>query len=142
MISFFIPGKVQAKQSARFTRHGRAFTPEAMVSYENLVKMTAAEAMGGKPPTSGPVCVAIDIFLPVPKTATKKLKADIALGLVQPCKKPDVDNAVKGILDGMRAVAYEDDVQVVSLEVTKRYASESRPAGALIEVWEWNHETV
>jgi Holliday junction resolvase RusA-like endonuclease len=44
-------------------------------------------------------------------------------------KRPDLDNIVKAITDGMNGVVYEDDSQIVSLHATKVYGTD-----AMVEV--------
>ena len=39
-------------------------------------------------------------------------------------KKPDLDNAIKSILDGLNGVAYYDDKQVVQISATKMWTQE------------------
>ena len=38
-------------------------------------------------------------------------------------KKPDADNVVKAVFDGMNGVVWRDDVQAVDLVVRKRYGA-------------------
>jgi Holliday junction resolvase RusA-like endonuclease len=38
-----------------------------------------------------------------------------------PVTRPDADNYLKGILDGLNGIAWEDDAQIVSISVTKIY---------------------
>jgi Holliday junction resolvase RusA-like endonuclease len=40
-----------------------------------------------------------------------------------PTTKPDADNVVKAVFDGLNGVAFRDDVQVVDLRVRKRYSA-------------------
>lgn len=47
-------------------------------------------------------------------------------GYEKPCKKPDIDNIAKVILDSLNDIAYHDDTQVVSLCVVKKYAETPR----------------
>jgi Holliday junction resolvase RusA-like endonuclease len=44
-------------------------------------------------------------------------------GTERPTKKPDIDNIVKAILDGMNGIVYVDDKQVVDLNLTKVYSA-------------------
>ena len=46
-----------------------------------------------------------------PKTVTRK----------EPFKRPDIDKLARAVLDGLTAVAYEDDQQVVKLTANKEY---------------------
>ena len=45
----------------------------------------------------------------------------MATNEIRPTKKPDNDNIAKIILDALNGVAYQDDKQVVSLQVEKYY---------------------
>lgn len=42
-------------------------------------------------------------------------------GVLLPTKKPDIDNLVKVVLDGLNGLAYKDDKQIVALEAAKGY---------------------
>jgi Holliday junction resolvase RusA-like endonuclease len=39
--------------------------------------------------------------------------------------KPDVDNCVKGLKDGMKGIIYRDDSQVVKLIAEKKYTTQA-----------------
>lgn len=97
-------------------------TPAKTVNYENLVKMKAEEAMAGKPLLQGPCQVVIGLFCQVPASWSQKKRAAALAGDVLPTTKPDADNCVKAIFDGMNGVVWRDDVQAVDLKVSKRYA--------------------
>ncbi|WP_175829702.1 RusA family crossover junction endodeoxyribonuclease [Burkholderia cepacia] len=51
-----------------------------------------------------------------------KRQGEAATGAIGVTKKPDSDNVVKALKDGMNGVVYVDDGQVVDLWVAKRYA--------------------
>lgn len=42
-----------------------------------------------------------------------------------PCKKPDIDNVIKIILDALNGIAYKDDCQVVEVIAVKKYTEET-----------------
>ena len=42
-----------------------------------------------------------------------------------PCVRPDVDKLARALLDALTGVAYEDDGQVVTLTVRKRYGPDT-----------------
>ncbi|KVP19392.1 endodeoxyribonuclease RusA [Burkholderia ubonensis] len=137
-VEFVVPGKPVAKGRPRFARHGahvRTFTPEATERYENLVKMAARAAMCETQPYEGPVRLIVNIGLPIPASWSQKRQDAAAAGAIGATKKPDADNVVKALKDGMNGVVYADDGQVVDLWISKRYA---RVPGVRIEAIELN----
>ena len=54
----------------------------------------------------------------------------------KPVKKPDVDNILKIVMDGLNGIAYPDDKQITDAHVKKRYSSEPRVEVVLMEVAE------
>ena len=70
---------------------------------------------------SGALCVALRFGMPIPKSISKKKRAN--LNFVT--KKPDVDNLAKAVMDAMNNTGiWEDDSQVAVLEVSKTYSEE------------------
>lgn len=125
MISFTVPGQPQGKQRPRIGRvrgHARMFTPEKTVNYETLVRVKAEEAMGERPPLQGPCQVVLGVFLQVPSSWSKKKREAALAGDIYPTAKPDMDNVIKALFDGMNEVVWRDDAQVVDLKTTKRYS--------------------
>lgn len=51
-----------------------------------------------------------------------------------PPGKPDIDNILKVVLDGLNGIAYEDDKQVVLTQCKKVYADTTRSAGLQVHV--------
>ena len=123
MISFRIDGKVMGKERVRFnTLTGVARTPERTVNYENKVALVAKNAMDGRPPIDGPVAVIYDILMKMPASWSKKKKASMVFA---PCtKRPDTDNILKAIMEGMTGVVYYDDAQVFLPVPIKRWYSD------------------
>jgi Holliday junction resolvase RusA-like endonuclease len=70
------------------------------------------------------VSMALDCAVPQ-SWSGKKQRAALA-GEIRPTSKPDIDNVVKAIFDGLNGVAWRDDVQVVSLTVRKHYSATPR----------------
>jgi Holliday junction resolvase RusA-like endonuclease len=48
--------------------------------------------------------------------------------------KPDLDKLARALLDGLTDVVFEDDSQVVALNVTKEYSKDCLPPGVLVTV--------
>lgn len=134
-IEFFVNGTPQGKGRPRFFR-GHAVTPAKTAQYEKLVHFCFRQALnqerlagGSFDRLAGPVRVTIKAFFDVPKSYTKRVRAQIAAGDVRPTKKPDADNIAKIIIDALNRAAYEDDAQVVECRVEKHYAER---AGVLV----------
>ena len=118
-----IPGVPQAKQRPKFARQGsfvRSYTPELTLNYENLVKVSWCEKTGNMKFT-GALDAEVRLVFPIPKSVSKKKHAEMAAGSFPHTKKPDIDNCLKSIFDGLNGIAYEDDSQIVSVTATKSY---------------------
>lgn len=128
-ISFVVPGKPVAKgrprMAMRTTKHGSpmVYTPKTTVTYEASVRLLASHAMGGHELLDGPLMVAIEAYLPIPRSWSKKRRMAAVEGGVLPEVKPDLDNIVKSILDGCESVVFHDDKQVCELAIVKRYCA-------------------
>lgn len=149
-MAFSVPGEPRGQGRPRFgkTFSGRSITykDERSARYENLIKLTAQNA--GAHATDLPVRVSISAYLRPAKSWSKKRRREALAGLSQPTRKPDIDNVVKSVLDGLNGVAFHDDAQVVELYVTKRWsedprldvqvipiaAAEAEPAGEVISL--------
>ena len=132
MVYFFVPGKVQGKARPRFShRSGTVYTPGKTKSYERQIA-EAYEAQSG-PCFEGAVTVIIEAVFSIPKSWTRAKKAEAAAGKLAP-GKPDIDNILKVVLDGLNGIAYEDDKQVVMTQCKKVYADTTRPAGLQVHV--------
>jgi Holliday junction resolvase RusA-like endonuclease len=117
---FSVEGDPVGKQRPRFTKTGRTYTPKKTSDYEGMIADKAMVAMGPATPLETPVAVYIYINHAIPASYSKKRKEDCLNRFERP-KKPDLDNVAKAYLDAMNGIVYKDDVQVVSLHVTKRY---------------------
>lgn len=62
-------------------------------------------------PISGPLVLHLDFYLKKPKTVRRKY----------PEVRPDLDNLIKNILDGLNGVLFNDDSQIIGIYATKRY---------------------
>lgn len=123
-VSFTIPGEPQAKGRAKIVKIGgfsRMATPAKTVAYEGLIAHAAQQAMGSATPMDCACLVQMIITVSVPASWSKKKQAAALTGQVLPTKKPDTDNVVKAVFDGMNGVVWRDDVQAVDLFVRKRY---------------------
>ena len=124
-ISLTIPGEPRAKQRPKWFKHG-TYTPEKTVSYESYVK----ELFATKYPTFMPVGSAITLHiwagLLIPKSASKKKVGMMKLGVLEPEKKPDMDNILKTVMDALEKLAYNNDSQICHLVLDKVFSERPR----------------
>lgn len=122
MVKVVIPGAPRGKERPRHTRTGVVFTPKATRAYETLIGMMGKLAMSGTPIMSGPVRLTIVASFPIPASYSAKRRAACLMGSERPAKKPDMDNVIKIICDGLNGIAWKDDAQVVEVTASKTYA--------------------
>lgn len=126
MISFFIPGEPQGKGRAKIVRiawFSRMATPAKTVAYEGLVAHEASLAMRGQPPMALPCRCDVEMVCSIPASWSKSKQARALAGDIRPAKKPDADNVLKALHDGMNGVVWLDDVQAVEGEWRKVYGA-------------------
>lgn len=75
---------------------------------------------------SGELAVSIEAHYSIPTSKPKKMQAAMRDGAMRPTTKPDIDNVIKAVLDGLNGVAYADDSQVVALSASKCYSDDPR----------------
>lgn len=125
-VSFTVPGQPVGKgrpRASRSERGVRMHTPEKTVRYENLVATAAHGAMRGAEPLEGACSVVMDIRLMVPMSWSAKKRQQALDGQILPTKKPDADNVIKAVFDALNGIVWQDDVQVVQLQASKRYSA-------------------
>jgi Holliday junction resolvase RusA-like endonuclease len=120
-IEFVVPGPPRGKGRHRMTRTGHSYTPQDTMMYENLIKSSFLSSF---PPNGGyedRITLTVVAFFAIPKSASKKKKVDMACAMIQPTKKPDVDNILKVVCDALNGVAWKDDAQITEAFVYKEY---------------------
>lgn len=126
LIEFTVPGEPQGKGRPRIGKvgtHARMFTPAKTVAFEGLVAHAAQQVMAGSALLEGPCRVELDILCSVPASWSKKKHSQALDGILRPTKKPDADNVLKAVCDGINGVVWKDDVQVVDVTLRKMYAA-------------------
>lgn len=137
---FMIPGPPQGKARARTVRNPhtgkvQSYTPDKTAQYEELVRLCYRRACGAaETPTGLPVRVEILARFPVPCSASKTQRRQMQAGILRPTKKPDADNIAKIVCDALNGVAYQDDKQICSLAVLKRYEDGTHQPGVYVMI--------
>lgn len=120
-VYFEVPGEPRGKGRGRAVRTGRGVrvvTPQDTRVYEALVTDRAMQAWGDRPPMSGPLLVEITM---VHRRPAGLFRRGDSAARIWRARKPDVDNIVKAVLDGVQAAGiWSDDAQVVML-VARQY---------------------
>lgn len=122
-MNYVVEGTPIGKGRPKFARRGKfvsTYTPTKTRTYEDTIKVAARQAMTIEP-LQTPVTVFVYISVPIPASYSKKRKQACLSGFEKPMKKPDIDNVSKCFLDAMNGIVYVDDVQVISLHMTKVY---------------------
>lgn len=128
VLTFTVPGTARGKGRPRIGKigpHARMFTDDKTAAYENLVALAAREALRGAKPFADPVKVTAIVRVVPAASASKKARAAMLAGAMAPGKKPDLDNVLKAILDGLNGVAFVDDALIVQIAARKLYAEEA-----------------
>ena len=135
MIRFTILGEPKGKGRHRTTKQGIVFTPKETVAYENLVVASYKGQVGqARFKDDSQLSINIKAYFKIPKSASKKKRAEMLDSNVRPTKKPDFDNIGKIIADSLNGIAYRDDSQLVSGTVEKYYSENPRVEVEIYEV--------
>lgn len=117
-----VVGTIRGKARPRFNYWTKnVYTPSNTKNYEKLIKSQYTKADGVI--SQKDISIRIIANFKIPKSYTKKKIKEIEEGNLKP-HKIDVDNIAKVVMDALNKVAYEDDRQIVNLEVSKRYTKE------------------
>ena len=130
-IEFTVPIDPIGKGRPRFSTvagHAIAYTPKKTKDAESIIRLYARRAMGNEyPPERGtPFRVSIKAFFEIPASYSKRRHELCLKGLERPCKKPDIDNVVKLVLDSLNEFVFWDDKDIVELSISKHYAEKAR----------------
>ena len=108
-----------------FVVNGRACTTNANSKTKAWETLVATVAQEHRPEElwRGPVAVALRFIVSKPKTVKRGY----------PSVKPDIDKLARAVLDGLTGIVFQDDAQVIDLEVRKRYGDSP---GVSVLVWE------
>lgn len=127
-VHFEIPGTPIGKGRPRMTRSGHCFTPKKTREEECRIYGFFKAKYPTHVPFTKPLSVTILLQFTHPKSHTKAQRENTH----HTCK-PDIDNAVKLVLDSLNGIAWTDDSQIVQLVAQKCYGD---TAGILVSIEE------
>ncbi len=123
MIRLELSGRPEGKGRPRFGKGGRVFTPNATKLAEG--RIIDAWKNAGEPRLDGPIKVTLLLEVARPKShfTTKGVLNANGRRTPRPTgRKPDIDNALKLVMDALNRRAYRDDVDVVQAVVERWWA--------------------
>lgn len=126
-VKFSVLGECKGKGRPRATAikgHARMYTPKDTVMYENLVRYTYQSEIGER--LCGAIEMSVKCYFPIPKSISKKKHEIMAQEQEPHLKKPDADNCIKSICDGLQGVAFDDDKQIYKITAEKYYSDNPR----------------
>lgn len=124
MTQFILNGQPIGKGRPRFAMKGgrvNAYTPPKSKHYEKQIEKAYKLAGGQMFPDDVPVKITVRIALRMPASTSRKKREAMWCGLIRPLTKPDTDNVIKSVMDGLNGVAYADDKQVTCVRAVKVY---------------------
>lgn len=125
-----IEGEPVPKGRPRFSvvnGHVNARTPAKTRRYEDIVRQTAITQWGRVLlPKTTAIWVEITAYREVPASWSKRKHADVWAGRAHPISRPDLDNLVKSITDGLSGAIYADDSSIVETHARKVFGKRSR----------------
>lgn len=104
------------KARPRMTRSGHTYTPDKTAIYEKLLASSWQNGII----TGKYLAVSIRFGMPIPQSWSKG-KRTMAVGKTH-TSKPDIDNLIKSVLDGLNGIAFEDDARIAAITAEKIYA--------------------
>lgn len=112
-------------RARKCSNHIQIFTPQKTKEFEKAIAEYYKQSTKGfQFDKDQPIIVNLVFGMPIPKSAPKVKQVNMCKGNIKHTKKPDIDNLVKSVLDGLNGVAWEDDSQIVRLSASKEYSSE------------------
>src|SRR3990167_6626040 len=131
MVEFIIHGNPVAQGRPRFARignHVRAYDPAKSRSWKEAVRWAAVEGMKGQAILTEALEVHLVFWFSRPKGhygTGKKHDWVKDSAPTQHTSRPDTENCLKGVLDGMKGIVFRDDSKVVRLVAEKKYTTKA-----------------
>lgn len=129
IFAFEVPGEPIPKARPRASMvngHATLYTPKKTRSYEDRVRQAALLHWTREPLRECEITLFACFFLPVPASWSKRKQAAARAGDRNPAGKPDLDNLVKAVTDGLNGVVFHDDAAIVETRCAKRYHDNPR----------------
>jgi len=138
-IEFSVPGIPRGQGRPKFARIGkgvRAYKAKDDVNTEGNIAFWFMQAAGaGHVPWEGAVSVEIRAYFPVPKSRTKKWKAENEEQRKPYLSRPDEDNISKVVKDALNGITWQDDALVFRCLTEKWYSKANEQPRVVVDMW-------
>lgn len=125
-MNFYYLHLVPFKRRTKATHAGNHFRVYTPIESQHEEQMVAAAYKGKL--YEGPVVLELHIYRTLPKSRPKRVKSE------PDTYKPDIDNIIKSVMDGLNGVAYKDDSQVVEIKAVKHERARNQDEGIVFGV--------
>lgn len=120
-------GEPNGKERPRFCHNGQIYTPKQTTTYEQQIIFDYYKQCGNvKFNENSQLELSVAAYFKIPKSGSKKKKAEMRIGDIRPTKKPDGDNILKAVADALNGVCYKDDKNIVKMSIEKFYSDVPR----------------
>lgn len=120
-------GEPKGKERPRFCHNGQIYTPKQTTTYEQQIIFDYYKQCGNvKFNENSQLELSVAAYFKIPKSGSKKKKAEMRIGGIRPTKKPDGDNILKAVADALNGVCYKDDKNIVKMSIEKFYSDVPR----------------
>ena len=133
LINMTIPGEPKPWQV--FIRRGAPSVGYlAYKAYQLNIQARVKEHWRGRPPLEEtPLEIRLRFFRGYPNRLPKKPELYQQRVIEALCRKPDVDNLVKGAIDGIKGIVFKDDNMVVKVIAEKSFSHDPRTTIVILD---------
>ena len=123
MISLDLFGDpIPQKRARTFNNHGKIVTWDSQSKIKEGYKWQI-RSQYNEEPLNEPLAIDILFRMPIPNSATKRIKQAMLNGAHRHIKRPDLDNLCKLVLDVLNGLVYRDDSQIDQISMKKIYST-------------------
>lgn len=110
--TFTVYGPVRGQGRPRTTKAGHVYKAQADRDYERSVKEAYINS-GGPHFGDRPLALGVDVYRQLPESFPRRIRSE------RDVHKPDCTNIAKAVEDALNGIAYDDDRQIVIVNVVK-----------------------
>lgn len=119
-----IPGEPIAKGRPKLgivAGHAHAYTPKRTRSYEDIVRHTAIREWKRPLIAERPIWLRATFVRAIPRSWSIRKRNAALANVLYPIGRPDADNYLKALLDGLCGTVFYDDALIVEIQARKCY---------------------